>query len=100
MAEAPANEVVRSALRLRRQVISSFIETFLEARIAAGVMAEGAPVAAISRAIAMLLDGVVVEWAVSGPELDLDEVRAAILALVTALTSAAAHPASPATESA
>ncbi len=100
MAEATSNEVVRRSLRLRRQVIVGFIESFLKAQIAAGALAEGVPVAPLSRAIAMLLDGVVVEWAVAGSELDLDEVRAAILSLVAALTSTGTHPASPATESA
>lgn len=100
MAEAPTNEVVRNSLRLRREVITGFIEAFLAERVSEGVLPERIATAALSRAIAMLLDGVVVEWAVAGPQLDLDQVREAILTLVGALTSAGAHPASPAAESA
>lgn len=95
MAEAPVNEVVRSSLRLRRQVIVEFIESFIQARISPGSLPDGLPVASFSRAIAMLLDGVVVEWAVAGPDLDLAQVREAILALVTTLIAGAGRSQAP-----
>ncbi len=100
MAEAPTNEVIRASLRLRREVITSFVESFLAARIAAKDLPEAMPTAALARAIAMLLDGVVMEWAVAGPELDLAQVRAALLALVTRVTSTGAQPGKPAADSA
>ena len=43
----------------------------------------------------MLLDGVVVEWAVAGPDLDLAQVREAILALVTTLIAGAGRSQAP-----
>ena len=89
LAEAPANELVRTSLLLRRDVINSFITSFIESRIAAGELPQGLPVARFARAIAMALDGAVVDWAVAGDELDPEAVREAILELVGAMLRAA-----------
>jgi AcrR family transcriptional regulator len=101
LAEAPTNELVRTSLRLRRDVINSFITSFIEGRIAAGELPGDLPVARLARAIAMALDGALVEWAVAGGELDRSAVREAILELVGALLRAARdQPARPAAASA
>ncbi|MHB8323601.1 MAG: TetR/AcrR family transcriptional regulator [Candidatus Dormibacteria bacterium] len=85
LAEAHTNQTVRQTLRLRRDAIRSFIETFLRDGIAAGELASDLPVGTYARAITMTLDGAVADWAVSGPDLDPVAIRAAIIDLVTGL---------------
>ncbi len=101
MAEAGTNPMVRRSLQLRQQLIRDFIGSFLRSRVEAGGLPEGVAFEDYAKGISMLLDGAVAEWAVAGPDLDLEAVRRAIRQLVNALLqSVGAHGQTPAAASA
>ncbi len=84
LAEAPANEEVRAVMKLRATTIRDFVRGFLQDGVKAGEVPATIPIEDFSQAIAMMLDGVVTAWAVSGPDLDLLAVRDAIVSLLAA----------------
>lgn len=101
MAEAGTNPMVRRSLQLRQQLIGDFIGSFFRSRVDAGAVPEGVAFEDYAKGISMLLDGAVAEWAVAGPDLDLEAVRRAIRQLVNALLqSVRAHGQTPAAASA
>jgi AcrR family transcriptional regulator len=101
LAEAQSNQLVRDALRVRRDAICEFIEGFLADLASGGELAPGPPISTYVKGIAMLLDGAVVDWAVSGSELDRAAIRRAILDLLSGLFGGpAGQPPSPAEASA
>jgi AcrR family transcriptional regulator len=101
LAEAQSNQLVRDALRHRRDGICEFIEGFLTDLASGGELAPGLPISAYVKGIAMLLDGAVVDWAVAGAELDRAAIRQAILDLLGGLLGGpAGQPPSPTVTSA
>lgn len=84
LAEAPANNEVREVMRLRATTIRDFVRGYLEEGVKAGEVPATTPIEEFTQAIAMMLDGVVTAWAISGPELDLGAVRDAIVSLLAA----------------
>lgn len=84
LAEAPANPEVREVMRLRATTIRDFVRGYLEDGVKAGEVPATTPIEKFTQAIAMMLDGVITAWAISGPELDLGAVRDAIVSLLSA----------------
>ncbi len=93
LAEAPANQEVRDVMRLRSDTIRNFVRRYLEDGVRAGEAPSTTPIEDFTEAIAMMLDGVVTAWAVSGAELDLLFVRDAIVSLLSAALQTADLPA-------
>jgi len=94
LAEAPANEEVRRVMRIRGTTIRDFVRGYLRDGVSAGELPAETPIEEFTAAIAMLLDGVVTAWAVSGPELDLPSVCDAIVSLLAAALQNP-HPSTP-----
>lgn len=92
LAEAPANDEVRKVMRLRAATIRDFVRGYLNDGVKAGEVPATTPIEDFTEAIAMMLDGVVVAWAVSGPELDLPAVRDAIVSLLAAALQSSTAP--------
>lgn len=92
LAEAPANDEVRAVMRLRATTIRDFVRGYLEDGVKAGEVPATAPIGDFTEAIAMLLDGVVTVWALSGPDLDLLAVRDAIVSLLAAALQTPGSP--------
>jgi hypothetical protein len=80
---------VQDAQRHRRDGICEFIEGFLTDLASGGERAPHLPTSAYVKGIAMLLDGPVVDWAVSG-ERDRAGIRQAILDLLSGLLGGSA----------
>jgi len=92
LAEAPTNEEVRAVMRLRATTIRNFVRGYLSDGMEAGEVPSTTPIEDFTEAIAMMLDGVVTTWAVSGPELDLLAVRDAIVSLLAAALQTPSSP--------
>lgn len=84
LSSTPANEEVGEVMRLRATTIREFVGGYLTDDVKAGEVPVTTPIENFTESIAMMLDGAVTAWAVSGPELNLIAVRDASVSLLAA----------------